>query len=578
MYFCDSLNTSSNRSGYYFMTFFKYIYITCTAFLCFSCNQGNKIATDNENIVLDSLLNICRTNLFTSAGFESARSLKQEAFRQENDLYVGYAYKYLLLTALNTQQKDSIETFGNRAKYYFNKIDNKEEIFKIDVSLIEWEMQYGSAYIALDQATQLLDQAKGDNYNEFYTYELISNIYNILGKSNKAETAFLKMLEIKNTNNLSVDFQMPYIYLRGAQIETSLKEYKQSLAYCDSSQVYIERYYNNDKTLLMLLNLNKVNNYIGLKDLDKAKATLNALDNFTQNNREHQFYYYIQSAWAEYYKASGDYKEALAHTLPAIERYEKTSDTPNYRKSRVIQAEILALMKDYKSAYELTLINKAYSDSIAMADADKQLNELQTLYQVDRLQNKLEQDALKAKNTRIIIFSLLLRSLTLLIITILVIRNSVIIKRKNEKLFSQYKERDKQDDMKSMTLSQKKDKSYLSLFERIELYLDESKAYRDPSLNRESLALVLGTNRQYLTQAIQEGSNMTFTEYINDFKLNYARRLLSENINLPIDEVYINAGFNNKSTFYRLFKQKYDLTPKEFQKIAVDQHSRLHKN
>ncbi len=562
------------------MTFFKYIYIACTVFLLFSCNRNNSIIPDKENVILDSLLEICRTTAFTSEGFKSARVLNDEAFKQKNDLYIGYAYKYLLLTALNTQQKDSIESFASQAKYYFNKIDNKEEIFKIDVSLIEWEMQYGSAYIALDQATQLLDQAKGDSYNEFYSYELISNIYNILGKINKAETAFLEMLEIKNANNLLVNIQMPYIFLRGAQIEAHLKKYEQSLAYCDSSQVYIERYYNNDnnKTLLMLLNLNKVNSFIGLGDLDKAKASLVALDTFTQNNKEHQFYYYIQSAWAEYYKASGDYKKALAHTLPAIERFEKTSDIPNYRNNRTLQAELLALMKDYKSAYELTLKNKAYSDSIAVADADKQLNELQTIYQVDRLQNKLEQDALKARNTRIVIIFLLLISFILLTTTILVIRNSILMKRKNKRLFSQYKEKDKQDEIKTMTLYQKKDKSYLSLFEELELYLNESKAYKDPSLNRESLALALGTNRQYLTQAIQEGCNMTFTEYINDFKLNYSRRLLSENINMPIDEIYINAGFNNKSTFYRLFKQKYDLTPKEFQKIAISQHSHPHKN
>lgn len=58
-------------------------------------------------------------------------------------------------------------------------------------------------------------------------------------------------------------------------------------------------------------------------------------------------------------------------------------------------------------------------------------------------------------------------------------------------------------------------------------------------------------------------------EYINDYRLNYSRQLLSHSAELSIDDIYMKVGFNNKSTFYRLFKQKYELTPKEFQNIAI---------
>lgn len=58
-------------------------------------------------------------------------------------------------------------------------------------------------------------------------------------------------------------------------------------------------------------------------------------------------------------------------------------------------------------------------------------------------------------------------------------------------------------------------------------------------------------------------------EYIAEMRLEYARRLLCYSIDLPIDEVYMTSGFNSKSTFYRLFRQKYDLTPKEMREIAT---------
>lgn len=554
------------------MAFCKYVYIASTILLLFSCNQKNAQKVERENNKLDSLQEICRSTLFTPEGFKSARLLESEAHKQNNNRYIGHAYKYMLLTALNTHQNDSISFFADKAKYYFDNVNDIDELFNIDMLLIEWEMQFGNAYIALDKATQLLEEAKGDSYIEFHTYELISNIYNIQGKLNQSQTAFLKMLKIRDTNKLSVNPQMPYIFLRGAQIEEGLKKYEQSLAYCDSSQVYIEQYYNESSrnhTLLVLLNLNKANSFVGLKKLDEAKVCLEVLDTIIQQDKTHPFYYYVQVSWANYYMVKGDYEKSLICIQPSINRFKEISDTPNYLKAVNTQAEVLALMQNYKNAYELNLKNNAYSDSIALADTDKQLNQLQTIYQVDRLKNELEQGALKMKNKQIIIISLVFISLILLITTIIVVRNSIILRRKNEKLFSQYKEKDKQDAIRSIALSQKQGKSELTLFERTELYLNESKAFLDPSISRESLALQLTTNRQYLTQAIQEGASMTFTEYINDFKLNYSRRLLSEDISLSIDDIYIRAGFNNKSTFYRLFKQKYDLTPKEFQKIAI---------
>lgn len=552
------------------MISFRYTCIICVILFFCSCNQESIQKEEGRKQALDSLQKICQSTLFTHKGFESARLLKDEADKQDNDLYIGHAYKYMLLTAFNTHQEDSISFFADKAKYYFEAAKDQDELFNIDMSLIEWEMQFGNAYIALDKATRLLEDVKGDSYIEFHAYELISNVYNILGRLNQSETAFLKMLEIRDKKKLSVNHQMPYIYLRGAQIQSDLKKYEQALVYCDSSQVYIDKYYDDSSngTLLVLLNLNKANSFVGSNRLNEAKASLDVLDGIIQNDEAHPFYFYAQAAWANYYKVKGDYGNALARIQPAIDRFKKNEDTPNYLKAAYLQAEVLALMNNYKNAYELNVKNNAYSDSIALENTDKHLNELQTVYQVDRLNNELEQGALKIKNRQIIIISLILISLVLLITTIIVVRNSIILRRKNEKLFSQYKEKNKQDAIRNVALSQKRDKSELTLFERIELYLNESEYYLNPTISRESLALELATNREYLTKAIQEAVDMTFTEYIYDFRLNYSCRLLGEETNLSIDEIYLKAGFNNKSTFYRLFKQKYDLTPKEFQKIA----------
>ena len=155
--------------------------------------------------------------------------------------------------------------------------------------------------------------------------------------------------------------------------------------------------------------------------------------------------------------------------------------------------------------------------------------------------------------------------LSLLWITI---RNIKILKKKNELIFSQFRDLDKYTEKvkEDNNLSQEllgATKPNQVLFGKVKSYLYITESFRSPDISRESLAMEVGTNRQYLTEAIQENTGMTFMEYITEMRLEYARRLLCSNIDLPIDEVYMTSGFNSKSTFYRLFKQKYDLTPKE---------------
>jgi AraC-like DNA-binding protein len=52
----------------------------------------------------------------------------------------------------------------------------------------------------------------------------------------------------------------------------------------------------------------------------------------------------------------------------------------------------------------------------------------------------------------------------------------------------------------------------------------------------------------------------TFTEFVNDFRVSYACKLLSDT-SLSISEVCFDSGFNNSSHFNRLFKSITGKTP-----------------
>lgn len=114
-----------------------------------------------------------------------------------------------------------------------------------------------------------------------------------------------------------------------------------------------------------------------------------------------------------------------------------------------------------------------------------------------------------------------------------------------------------------------------SIFKQLEKYMFENEAYKDPNINREELAISLNTNRQYLSSAIKDETGLTFTNYINKYRLDNARKLLLEDDKAAIDDIIIESGFSSRSTFHRLFKERYGMAPHEFKLAAISLRNEL---
>ena len=108
------------------------------------------------------------------------------------------------------------------------------------------------------------------------------------------------------------------------------------------------------------------------------------------------------------------------------------------------------------------------------------------------------------------------------------------------------------------------------LQKRIEQLMEEEQLFRQPNLKIVDLVQKLGTNRSYIYQAINREMGLSFAEYINRMRIEYASQLILQHPDMPVSTIGEQAGFNSSTSFYRNFKQYKGMGPKEYQSSLKD--------
>ena len=92
--------------------------------------------------------------------------------------------------------------------------------------------------------------------------------------------------------------------------------------------------------------------------------------------------------------------------------------------------------------------------------------------------------------------------------------------------------------------------------------MSDEQLYLLPDLKVDDVARRLGTNRRYVQQAMNEELGMTFSEYVNRLRVDYAERVLQQEPGITVEELGQRAGYATKSTFYRNFARFKGYRPK----------------
>lgn len=101
--------------------------------------------------------------------------------------------------------------------------------------------------------------------------------------------------------------------------------------------------------------------------------------------------------------------------------------------------------------------------------------------------------------------------------------------------------------------------------ERLERWI-ESGSFTCQGLNIVQLAQTIGTNRTYVSAYINNHYHVSFREWINSLRLDYAKRLLVSEPSLTIADIAQRAGYQSLSNFTRLFAASEGVTPGRWRK------------
>lgn len=106
--------------------------------------------------------------------------------------------------------------------------------------------------------------------------------------------------------------------------------------------------------------------------------------------------------------------------------------------------------------------------------------------------------------------------------------------------------------------------NYSELYQRILLIMQNEKPFLDHNLDLNALARHAGTNRTMLSTALNRITDMSFSNWLAEYRVNYLIEQLSVNKDKSVNELYPLAGFPSRTSFFRQFRQVTGLTPNQF--------------
>lgn len=107
------------------------------------------------------------------------------------------------------------------------------------------------------------------------------------------------------------------------------------------------------------------------------------------------------------------------------------------------------------------------------------------------------------------------------------------------------------------------------IFTKAETTIVEEQLFLEPDLNVIKLSRMIGTNRTYLSNSINQHTGLNFSQYINKKRIDDAKTNIKDNPHLTINEIALKSGFGSVSGLIRAFRDFENTTPNKYKETLI---------
>ncbi|GEM_PF-1510718 len=499
------------------------------------------------------------------------------------------------------------------------------DIIKVYNQLFSLSFKTGNSKKALSYANEALKIALERNYNKSAAiiFSNISLMYIKMGDYEKANeynySALRVFQDLKDTlqiarsklniglvNIMLKDYEKALLNITQARDEfriidnqqgysisltnigliyIKLEDYKLALSYFFEAVQIDER--NND-VYGIASNFTSIGEvYYNLGNLEKALQFLNQAHELCHRLDDKSGLAAVYHKMARVFTIKDELSKALVYCNLSIRLYEETNE-PVSKKNALEQLSLIhQKLGNYQLALKIFREASTLKDSLFNIDKAAKISMIEEKYINEKLSNdnlklrysseiqQVKLDGQKSLN-RTYLIALIILFLAMLIIIVQFRKKNLAYKfitKKNLDLIKKEQELKKtKEQMLSMTEIDR-NKSRLdpdekeSILQRMEKLLEKDQIFTRSDLTIEKLAHRLSTNRTYLSQIINEVFCKSYSNFINEYRVNHAMKMLSDPIigtKYTIDAIARESGFNSISNFNMVFKKFSGVTPSIF--------------
>ena len=519
------------------------------------------------------------------------REYDAEALRQERYKSLGLIRTNILALYNNRSMFNEVIKLAPEYLDYLAKYEVWQYYYPVYRSYLRAFMGANRFDEAIDGAKQMYEEAKQREHEDGKGLALymMASVYGDMGRAEEEIKYLKESLEVISDIN-----QLLYLtvgaYYRLCSKLIDVKHYDEAQQQAQEFEKTIYRYEEASKARQnsAWLSLWRVFQtlYIETNEFDKAEIYCNKLDSIGAGPLIKNDVYKTR---ARIFLHRKQYDKALEMVDKSIELIgDELRIMP---ESLGLKIMILSKKRGVDDIYTLFQQATNLQDSLRNTELNARLDELRTQYDLDKITVENERNQIeKNRNRNYFLFSLagcILLSFTLII---WIYKNRVIV-QKNRGLFLKIKEQDdlveslKQMEQHYHSLAQSGgdltldidkqlsgDRQQRKLVARFEEYLLKGKRFADTEINFDDIISALATNRSYFFEAVKTVTDKTPVDYVRTMQLEEARKMLNTTFDLNIELIADECGFNSRATFYRLFRERYQISPAEYRKIAKEKY------